>query len=71
MANTPVQKNQSDVVAKDNVVDMSMFAADAGMGNKEINQESLSFYFNYGFSPEEETLIKSVKKVLPRNHIRQ
>ena len=45
MANTPVQKNQSDVVAKDNVVDMSMFAADAGMGNKEINQESLSIPF--------------------------
>ena len=45
MANTPVQKNQSDVVAKDNVVDMSIFAADAGMGNKEINQESLSIPF--------------------------
>ena len=45
MANTPVQKNQSDVVAKDNVVDMSLFAADAGMGNKEVDQESLSIPF--------------------------
>ena len=39
------------------------------LSKKEINQESLSFYFNYGFSPEEETLIKSVKKVLPRNKL--
>jgi hypothetical protein len=46
MANTPVQKKQSDVVAQDaNVIDMSMFAADAGLGNKEVDQESLSIPF--------------------------
>ena len=46
MANTPVKKRDSDVVAQDaNVIDMSMFAVDAGIGNKEVDQESLSIPF--------------------------
>lgn len=46
MANTPVKKQDSDVVAQDaNVIDMSMFATDAGIGNKEVDQDSLSIPF--------------------------
>lgn len=46
MANTPVKKQASEVVAQDaNVLDMSMFAVDAGIGNKEVDQESLSIPF--------------------------
>lgn len=35
--------------------------------DKEINKKSLNFFLNFGFSPEEETLIKNVKKVKPRS----
>ena len=39
------------------------------LSQKNINKKSLNFYLNYGFSPEEETLIESVKKVRPRGKI--
>jgi hypothetical protein len=46
MANTPAKKQDSEVVAQDaNVIDMSMFASDAGLGNKEVDQDSLSIPF--------------------------
>jgi len=37
------------------------------LSEKKINKESLDFFLNFGFSPEEDTLIENVKKVKPRN----
>jgi len=37
------------------------------LSKKKINKKSLNFFLNFGFSPEENTLIKDVKKVKPRN----
>lgn len=34
---------------------------------KKINRKSFNFFLNFGFSPEENTLIEDVKKVKPRN----
>jgi hypothetical protein len=46
MSNTIVKKKESEVVAQDaNILDMSMFVADAGVGNKEVDQDSLSIPF--------------------------
>jgi len=46
MANTPVVRKETEIIAQDaNVLDMSMFAADAGVGNKEVDQDSLSIPF--------------------------
>ncbi len=37
------------------------------LSDKKINKNSLNFFFNFGFTPEENTLIENVKKVKPRN----
>jgi len=37
------------------------------LSEKKINRESLNFFLNFGFSPEENTLIDNVKKVKPRS----
>ena len=37
---------------------------------KKINKKSLNFFLNFGFSPEENTLILGVKKIKPRNIIK-
>ena len=37
------------------------------LSEKKINKKSLNFFLNFGFSPEENTLIDNVKKVKPRN----
>ncbi len=37
------------------------------LSQKKINKESLNFFLNYGFTPEENTLIENVKKVKPRS----
>ncbi len=37
------------------------------LSQKKINKKSFNFFLNFGFSPEENTLIDNVKKVLPRN----
>jgi len=34
---------------------------------KKINKKSLNFFLNFGFTPEENTLIDEVKKIKPRN----
>ena len=37
------------------------------VSNKEIDRESLNYFFNFGFPREDKTLIKNVNKVKPRN----
>ncbi len=37
------------------------------LSQKKINKESLNFFLNFGFTPEENTLIENVKKVKPRS----
>ena len=37
------------------------------LSERKINNQSLNFFLNFGFSPEEDTLIDGVKKVKPRN----
>ncbi len=37
------------------------------LSEKKINRESLNFFLNFGFSPEENTLIDNVKKIKARN----
>ena len=37
------------------------------LSQKKLNKKSFNFFLNYGFSPEENTLIENVKKVIPRN----
>ena len=37
------------------------------LSEKKININSLNFFLNFGFTSEGETLIKNVKKILPRN----
>lgn len=37
------------------------------LSRKKINIKSFNFFLNYGFSPEENTLIENVKKVIPRS----
>lgn len=40
------------------------------VSEKKIDNKSLHFYLNFGFSPEENTLIKNIKKVKPRNNLK-
>ena len=37
------------------------------LSQKKLNIKSFNFFLNYGFSPEENTLIENVKKVMPRS----
>ena len=37
------------------------------LSNKEINTDCLDFFFNFGFTKENETLIRGVSKIPPRN----
>ncbi len=36
------------------------------LSEKEINKNTLNFFLNFGFTKENETLIKNVKKIIPR-----
>ena len=40
------------------------------LSEKKIDNKSLQFYLNFGFCPEENTLIKNVKKVKPRSNLK-
>ena len=37
------------------------------LSNKEINTDCLDFFFNFGFTKENDTLIRGVSKIPPRN----
>ena len=39
------------------------------LSKKKINKNSFDFYLNFGFTPNENTLIENVKKVKPRNKL--
>ena len=40
------------------------------LSEKKIDNKSLQFYLNFGFCPEENTLIKNVKKVKQRSNLK-